>query len=61
MLVNNSLNDIFSDLNSESSVILPKSIKIKNIIEDFNGISDALKPNATLTELNLEHNLFTNL
>ena len=25
------LSDIFSDLNSESSVILPKSIKIKNI------------------------------
>ena len=31
MSVKNSINDIFSDLNSESSVILPKSIKIKNI------------------------------
>ena len=27
----NNLSDIFRDLNSESSVILPKSIKIKNI------------------------------
>ena len=30
-MVKHKLNDIFTDLNSESSVILPKSIKIKNI------------------------------
>ena len=43
MLVNNSINDIFSDLNSESSVILPKSIKIKNIknIKNLEINSDA--------------------
>ena len=34
------LSDIFSDLNSESSVILPKSIKIKNI-KNLDTISDA--------------------
>jgi len=31
MPIKTNLSDIFSDLNSESSVILPKSIKIKNI------------------------------
>ena len=31
MSVKNSINDIFSDLNSESSVILPKSINIKDL------------------------------
>ena len=30
-MLKTNLSDIFSDLNSESSVILPKSIKIKNI------------------------------
>ena len=30
-MLKNNLNNIFSDLNSESSIILPKSIKIKNI------------------------------
>jgi hypothetical protein len=30
-MVKNNLSEIFTDLNSESSVILPKSIKIKNI------------------------------
>jgi hypothetical protein len=35
----NNLSDIFRDLNSESSVILPKSIKIKNI-KNLNTISD---------------------
>jgi hypothetical protein len=34
------LSNIFSDLNSESSVILPKTIKIKNI-ENLDTISDA--------------------
>ena len=34
------LSDIFSDLNTESSVILPKSIKIKNI-KNLDIISDA--------------------
>jgi hypothetical protein len=34
------LSDIFSDLNTESSVILPKSIKIKNI-KDLDTITDA--------------------
>jgi len=34
------LSDIFSDLNTESSVILPKYIKIKNI-KDLDTISDA--------------------
>ena len=30
-MVKNNLNDIFSDLDSETSLIIPKSIKIKNI------------------------------
>jgi hypothetical protein len=30
-MVKNNLNEIFSDLNSESSIILPNSIKIKDI------------------------------
>ena len=36
----NNLNDIFSDLDSESSLIMPKSIKIKNI-KSIDTISDA--------------------
>ena len=36
----NNLSDIFSDLNSESSIILPKSIKIKNI-KSLDTISNA--------------------
>ena len=39
-MVKNNLSDIFSDLNSESSVIIPKSIKIKNI-KSVDTISDA--------------------
>jgi hypothetical protein len=39
-MVKNSLNDIFSDLDSESSVIIPKSIKIKSI-KSTDTISDA--------------------
>jgi hypothetical protein len=35
------LSDIFSDLNTESSVILPKSIKIKNI-KNLDTITDAM-------------------
>ena len=38
-MVKYNLNDIFSDLNSESSVIIPKSIKIKNI-KSVDTISD---------------------
>ena len=33
------LNDIFSDLDSESSIIMPKSVKIKNI-KSIDTISD---------------------
>jgi hypothetical protein len=39
-MVKNILDDIFSDLDSESSVIMPKSIKIKNI-KSADTISDA--------------------
>ena len=39
-MVKNSLNNIFSDLDSESSVIIPKSIKIKSI-KSTDTISDA--------------------
>ena len=38
-MVKHNLNDIFSDLNSESSIIMPKSIKIKNI-KSVDTISD---------------------
>ena len=36
----NNLNDIFSDLDSESSIIMSKSVKIKNI-KSIDTISDA--------------------
>ena len=39
-MLKTNLSDIFSDLNTESSVILPKSIKIKNI-KGLDTISDA--------------------
>ena len=38
-MIKNNLNDIFSDLNTESSFIMPKSIKIKNI-KSVDTISD---------------------
>ena len=38
-MLKTNLSDIFSDLNTESSVILPKSIKIKNI-KDLNTIAN---------------------
>ena len=45
-MLKNNLSDIFSDLNTESSVILPKSIKIKNIkgLDTISGATSSFMP-----------------
>jgi hypothetical protein len=59
-MVKNILDDIFSDLDSESSVIMPKSIKIKNI-KSADTISDATssfmpQKGGQITDSNIKNN-----
>ena len=45
-MVKNNLSEIFTDLNSESSVILPKSIKIKDInsVDSISNTTSSFMP-----------------